>query len=444
MNPREWCTADRVLLVTASAFPNMVWYAGVGYYVLSHPEVAPYVDRAFMREVLRFHVQVFLPAWLLLGAVALYMRRRRPEGQGIVYVLSALWFGWFGVCSYFLGSHTSMYTSFVVVGGTGFGLILFQRTPVILGTLLFLTIVTVTTGAEQIGWLPYAPIFSEAPFKNHRIDPTWLFTIGAVDLASVLAILALTDYAVARWKRDERQLAQTSAQLARANEIISRYVARQVAQRVLAGNYEGIEKHERRRLTLFFSDIKDFASTADVMEPEDLSEMLNEYLSEMAGIGERYGGTIDKFIGDAIMIFFGAPAPVPDQEQALRAVRMGMEMQERLVALREKWRKRGIAHPFEVRIGINTGQASIGNFGSSGRMDYTAIGRQVNLAARLQSHCEPGKILLSHSTWVLVQDEIPCVAKGDLHAKGFRDPVTVYEVLGRMPADEGEVSGAQH
>jgi class 3 adenylate cyclase len=181
---------------------------------------------------------------------------------------------------------------------------------------------------------------------------------------------------------------------------------------------------------LFFSDIKDFSEAADLLEPEDLSEVLNEYLTEMVRIGEAHGGTIDKFIGDAIMIFFGAPLCTHDVDHAERAIRMAIEMQETMTRLQDKWRRNGFEYPFELRIGINTGQASVGSFGSTGRMDYTAIGRQVNLAARLQQHCEPGKILISHSTWTLVRERIDCVFGGELTVKGVRDPVKVYEVRG--------------
>src|SRR5262249_61719047 len=104
------------------------------------------------------------------------------------------------------------------------------------------------------------------------------------------------------------------------NDVISRYVATQLAHQIREGHYEIAERHERKRLTLFFSDIKDFAETADRMEPEDLSEILNEYLSEMATIGERYGGTIDKVVGDAVMIFFGAPVSTNHRRNAVRAV----------------------------------------------------------------------------------------------------------------------------
>jgi class 3 adenylate cyclase len=256
----------------------------------------------------------------------------------------------------------------------------------------------------------------------------WLASYGLMPQTILLAGFFLIGFVVDRWRAREADLATTSEQLTRANELISRYVATQVAQEIHAGNYGAVARHDRRKLTLFFSDIKGFTEIADTIEPEELSRILNEYLSEMTAIAERYQATIDKFVGDAIMIFFGAPTATHDRDHASRAVRMAMEMQARLGELRAKWMDEGIEEPFQVRIGINTGVASVGNFGSTGRVDYTAIGRQVNLAARLQINCDPGKILLSHSTWVLVRDEIPCTTKGEIQVKGIHQPVKVYEV----------------
>jgi class 3 adenylate cyclase len=202
------------------------------------------------------------------------------------------------------------------------------------------------------------------------------------------------------------------------------------------GNYEAVNQHARRRLTIFFSDIAGFTEIAERLEPEDMSHVLNQYFSEMSSLAERHGGTVDKFIGDAVMIIFGAPLATPERDQARAAVQMAREMQSAIAALREEWLRRGIDLQLRVRMGINTGVATVGNFGSSGRMDYTAIGRQVNLAARLQASCPPGGITISHTTWLLVRDEVACLPRGEVSVKGIRDPVPIYEV--EMPSGGSE------
>jgi len=112
---------------------------------------------------------------------------------------------------------------------------------------------------------------------------------------------------------------------------------------------------------------------------------------------------------------------------------MALEMNERVAELDESWRKFGVSRPLRIRIGVNTGLANVGSFGSQRRMDYTAIGRQVNLAARLEASCEPGNVLISHSTYALVNDKIPCVPKGEINVKGIHQPVKVYSPNPRRP-----------
>ena len=230
----------------------------------------------------------------------------------------------------------------------------------------------------------------------------------------------------------EAALREQADALDRANRLISRYVPAQVASRILAG--DGTVEHlDRRKVTVFFSDVVGFSELADRVEAEEFARVLNEYLAEMTGIADAHGGTVDKFMGDAIVVLFGAPVAGGEREQALAAVRMALAMQERMAALRARWRREGIEDPFQIRIGVNTGVASVGNFGSGGRMDYTAVGRQVNLAARLQTHCEPGRVLVSHATWALVESEIPCEARGAIQVKGMHHPVRVYEVCDAKP-----------
>ncbi|MCW5827717.1 MAG: adenylate/guanylate cyclase domain-containing protein [Deltaproteobacteria bacterium] len=225
-------------------------------------------------------------------------------------------------------------------------------------------------------------------------------------------------------------LRQREYELARSNALIRRYVPHQLADQLEAGELPDTSAHERKKLVIFFSDIQGFTQAADQLEAEEFSRILNEYLQEMTAIASVHGGTIDKFIGDAILIFFGAPKATSDQDHALRCVRMAVDMQKRVGELNDKWFNEGIQVPFRVRMGINAGVATVGSFGSTGRMDYTAIGNQVNLASRLQTHCEPGKILLSHAAWALVKDHLPCIEKGEIQVKGIHYPVRTYEVAG--------------
>ena len=426
----EWSSADKCLVVALVVLPTPIWFGMWEYYALTHPSRAPYLDPYFLKLALRIEILGLIPGWLAIAVLALWLRRRSPENRPLALVTTQLFCIGFGLASYYVGHYTTPFGGIVALAGAVLGMLLFDTWLALAGILSFLLVVVLTTLFEQAGILPYAPLFAHAPFEGGRLSTGWVLAFGGPMFAGIGLVAFLTYYIIARWRDRDESLARASAQLSRANEVISRYVPSQLASQVLAGNHAAAEKHERRKLTLFFSDIQGFVEMADQVEPEDLAEMLNEYRSEMILIAERYGGTIDKFVGDAIMIFFGAPVASDDRDHALRAVQMAIEMQERMIRLRKKWADEGFEGSFDIRIGINTGQASIGDFGSRGRMEYTAIGRHVNLAARLQAQCDPGKILISHSTWVLVQEQIPCTPKGEIRVQGVQHPVTVYEVAG--------------
>ena len=132
-----------------------------------------------------------------------------------------------------------------------------------------------------------------------------------------------------------------------------------------------------------------------------------------------------------------------DRDHALRAVHMALAMQRRMEEMRQQWFEGGIQTPFRIRIGINTGVASVGDFGSEGRTTYSAIGNQTNLTARIQDRCEPGRVLISHTTWALVHDEIPCKARGEIEVKGLHYPIKVYEVTDTIAAAAVEALGAE-
>jgi class 3 adenylate cyclase len=162
------------------------------------------------------------------------------------------------------------------------------------------------------------------------------------------------------------------------------------------------------------------------MEPEDLTYLLNKYFSEMTKIALEYGATVDKFVGDAMLVFFGDPQTRGVREDALQCVRMAVAMQRRMADLQALWREKGYDKPFRMRVGINTGYCNVGNFGSDVRMDYTIIGAEVNLAARLEQNAEPDGIMMSYETWALVQDEFQADEHAPIEAKGIAGDVRCF------------------
>jgi len=225
-----------------------------------------------------------------------------------------------------------------------------------------------------------------------------------------------------------KDLQQQKRQVVKAHSFLARYVPPQLAKKILAGDVAPVRDHHRRKLVMFFSDIKDFTRTTDALEPEDMGELLNEYFSCMNDIIQKYEGTLANITGDALFVFFGAPDRTDDRDHALRCVRMAMEMQQKMQELQKKWFSEGIEYPLQIRCGISTGMATVGSFGSGQRSEYSAMGMQVNLASRLESACKAGEILISHSTWALIKDKVDCRSKETIEAKGFSRPVRAYEI----------------
>lgn len=227
----------------------------------------------------------------------------------------------------------------------------------------------------------------------------------------------------------ENELISQNDRMAELQSKMRKYLSPQLFQALVGGTADADTKsHERVKLTIYFSDIVGFTDLTDSVEPELLSSVLNSYLTRMSEIALSYGGTIDKFVGDAVMVFFGAPESLAAQDQAERCVRMALEMREALYPLRAEWKLKGVTQTLQVRAGINTGICTVGNFGSENRMDYTIIGNQVNLAARLQSAAPPDGIYMSSKTHSLVEDLVVANFIGSRQVKGIHKPVDVWEL----------------
>ena len=220
-------------------------------------------------------------------------------------------------------------------------------------------------------------------------------------------------------------------ELDRATEL-RRYVSPQLAESILAGDTQVTLGSKRSYLTTFFSDIRGFTELSERMEPEEIVDELNEYLSAMTDIVFRHGGTLDKYVGDAIMVFFGDP--VPQEDHAERAVRMALEMRQRIEEVTTGW-KQQYGESFAIGMGITTGWVTVGHIGSNVRSDYTVLGNQVNLASRLADRAEAGQILVSERTMLAVTDFAHGSVVDEVQLKGVNRPIKIYD-LSAGPAEQ--------
>lgn len=217
-------------------------------------------------------------------------------------------------------------------------------------------------------------------------------------------------------------------QLGESRDVIRRYVPPSVADLIIKGQTEAIDAPVRRRVTILFADIVGFTEVSELIAPEDLTALLGDYLSGMAEKVEEFGGTLTEFAGDGVMALFGAPDELSEDLQAIRAISAAREMQALMSRLNARWRPFGIERPLKMRIGINTGNVSVGSYGSRGRMTYTAIGLQTNIASRIERAAEPGSVLVSETTYQLARHAFGLEARGEVECKGLHHPVSIYSL----------------
>ncbi len=211
--------------------------------------------------------------------------------------------------------------------------------------------------------------------------------------------------------------------------LLGRYFAPALVDR-LVDRYETILISKSAKVTTFFSDIRGFTRISQQLDREEMIEMLNRYFAEMTEIVFAHGGTLDKFLGDGLMVFFGEPEPATVEEQALQAIRMSLKMLEAIERLKAGPWAAYAETPFSVGIGINTGFATVGHLGTKERMEYTVLGSNVNLAARLQAAAKPGQILVTRRTLEPIKEAIRYEDLGSMTFKNIAEPVGVFNVTG--------------
>lgn len=352
---------------------------------------------------------------LLTQLVTTPLRRRYPHlTRSVLTLLDALIFG---VAIAALGLTPLLSLLLGILAGAAF---------ITLGSLSILSTALLAMIAGAGGIVHYFPQWVGQP-PSHTMLLTAAGFTGLYVLVSACYLLRLAR----RLQQTREALGQQTEAHRALSQKLSKYIAPQVWQTISSGRKDVQLESTRKRLVIFFSDLQGFTRLTDHLEPDTLTIIINQYFEEMTRIAMHHGGTIDKFIGDSVMVFFGDPESKGSQRDALDCVTMALSMRRKMSELKRKWRKElGIETDLSIRMGINTGFCTVGNFGSQSRMDYTIMGREVNLASRLESSAGANEILISKTTHELVSQVISNRHKGDIRAKGFSDPVPVYEVVG--------------
>jgi len=240
---------------------------------------------------------------------------------------------------------------------------------------------------------------------------------------SVLRLKQLHDQVTEMNRSLEQRVSEQLVEIARMSGL-KRFLAPQIAELVLSSGGEQLLESHRREVSIVFCDLRGFTSFAETAEPEEVMTVLREYHDGLAGLIHAFEGTLERFAGDGLMILFNDPLPCPDPCE--RAVKMAVQMRDRVIDLAAKWRKLG--HDLGFGVGIAHGFATLGRISSQGRFDYTAIGRVVNLAARLCGEAKTGQILIDGTGHSAVETLIEFESVGELTLKGFHRPVAAFDV----------------
>ena len=241
---------------------------------------------------------------------------------------------------------------------------------------------------------------------------------------SLLRIKRLHDELNALNRSLEQRVQEQVAQLERLGRL-KRFFSPQLAELIVAGGTEDPLKTHRRQITVVFLDMRGWTSFAETAEPEEVMDVLREFHAAMGELILTHEGTLERFTGDGMMVFFNDPVPVPDPAE--RALRMALAMRERVTELTAGWKKRG--WDLGVGVGIAQGYATLGAIGFEGRWDYSAIGTVTNLAARLCGEARAGQVLISQRLLSTLEDLVECEPVGELTLKGFQRSVTAFNAL---------------
>jgi len=297
--------------------------------------------------------------------------------------------------------------------------------------LLPVVMITASSGEEKLKALEAgADDFVMKPFDQAEL------------LARVRSLIRIKQYhdtirqqaaELAEWNRElEQRVEEQVAQIDRMGRL-KRFLSPQLADLIVSSGDESFLESHRCEITVVFCDLRGFVAFAETSEPEVTMTVLREYHAALGDLVFRFDGTLERFTGDGLMVFFNDPLPCPDA--SIRSVRMGVAMRNRVADLADGWRRSG--HDLGFSVGIAQGFATLGRVGFEGRFDYAAIGTVTNLAARLCDAANAGQMLVSQRVHAAVEDLVVSTEVNELQLKGFSRPITAYEIVGLDAARVG-------
>ena len=276
-------------------------------------------------------------------------------------------------------------------------------------------------------------ICSNLDFKAYSLNSFCKLTELCEHSIYLILIVFLIIYSYLKNSYDHRLNSHLAQQFNKNNILkahifsLSKYLSPEISKSIIAGHEVRVESCEKQ-MTIFFSDMTGFCQLSEQLSNEKLTWLINTYLEEMSDIIFKFGGTLDKVIGDSIMVFFGDPHSRGESNDAVACVTMALAMNEAMQKLRHQWLDSGIKNPPSHRIGINTGFCKVGNFGTETKLDYTVMGTAVNLASHIESVANSNEIVLSEQTYQLVKDRIQCERKQD-DSEWLAKSLRLYSVI---------------
>ncbi|MFC1579982.1 adenylate/guanylate cyclase domain-containing protein [Thermodesulfobacteriota bacterium] len=422
-NPLEWILVDRSLLVAALYF----FAGGVSSFVygfaILQADPLSFINWSTMPLYYTL-VRATGMVWVVLVVIGIWVRGRAPESRVFTHVVlqySALSIA--GAC-YMYGpvTHPGPVLLSMALGTMNF--LLLGPSFAVPWLVTFSLIIVASTVATLTGLLPYAPFYTSTPFQDGVIDPFYLVATEAFVLLLFWVMLVLTAYIFVRWRDRETKFSDMSALL---KKMFGRYLSTEVMNAILKDPASLELGGERRKVTIMMTDLRGFTALSERLEPEKVVQMLNAYFEVMVDIVLKYHGTINEFIGDALLVIFGAPNEMEDRNA--QAIACSIDMQIAMTEVNRQNRRNGLPE-LEMGIGLNEAEVIVGNIGSSKRSKYAVVGSGVNMASRIESYTVGGQVLVSESVKREAADILRIDDRMDVLPKGAQAPISIYDVGG--------------